>query len=209
MLSDLLAIFIGGFHTSATLLTWAIYLLALHQDVQDRARKEVVDIIGEKGEVTPETVEQLVYLQQVIDETLRWATIAPYACRSQDVETTLGGHTIPAGTNVVHALGVALHDPEVFPDPDKFDPERFSSENKSRLPPYAFEPFGFAGKRKCLGYRFSLAEALILLAHILRSNLRLELAPDQVVTPKYTIVSIPSDEVWITVKPQISVPHES
>jgi len=82
----------------------------------------------------------------------------------------------------------------------RFNPDRFSPENKNKLPPHAFEPFGFAGKRKCPGYRFSLAETMTLLASILRSNLQLSLAPDQTVIPKTTIVSFPTDEIWLTVE---------
>lgn len=82
----------------------------------------------------------------------------------------------------------------------RFDPERFSSENLSNMPRFAFEPFGFAGKRKCLGYRFSLAESMTFLAVLLRSNLHVALAPDQTVTAKAGLVMFPSEELWITVK---------
>lgn len=82
----------------------------------------------------------------------------------------------------------------------RFDPERFSPENESSLPPFAFEPFGFAGKRKCVGYRFALAEATTMLATILHSNLNLLLAPDQVVPSRADIVTFPSEELWVAVK---------
>jgi cytochrome P450 family 20 subfamily A len=70
----------------------------------------------------------------------------------------------------------------------------------AKLPSFAFEPFGFAGKRKCVGYRFSLGEAMTFLAVLLRSNLRLSLAPDQTVTSKAGLVTFPSEEVWLTVE---------
>ena len=69
-----------------------------------------------------------------------------------------------------------------------------------QLPPYAFEPFGFAGKRKCPAYRFALAEVSVLLAKLLRSELEFRLAPGQTVVAKFDLTGKPSEEVWITVE---------
>ena len=82
----------------------------------------------------------------------------------------------------------------------RFDPERFSAERIEQLPQYAFEPFGFAGKRKCLGYRFALAEVSVLLAKLLRSGLHFSLAPGQTVTIKYDITGKPAEEVWLNIE---------
>lgn len=82
----------------------------------------------------------------------------------------------------------------------RFDPDRFSADRMQQLPPYAFEPFGFAGKRTCLGRQFAMAAVSVLLAKLLRSGLRLCLAPDQTVTPKYDLTGKPEDEIWITVE---------
>lgn len=69
-----------------------------------------------------------------------------------------------------------------------------------QLPEYAFEPFGFAGKRKCLGYRFAFAEVSVLLAKLLRSGMQFSLAPGQTVIAKYDITGKPAEEVWIKVE---------
>jgi len=69
-----------------------------------------------------------------------------------------------------------------------------------QLPQHAFEPFGFAGKRKCPGYRFSLAEASVLLIKLLRSGLQFRLAPGQTVTAKFDLTGKPSEEIWIAVE---------
>jgi len=82
----------------------------------------------------------------------------------------------------------------------RFDPDRFTADRMQQLPKYAFEPFGFAGKRKCPGYRFSLAEASVLLARLLRSGLQFSLAPGQTVTAKFDITGKPAEEVWISVE---------
>jgi len=82
----------------------------------------------------------------------------------------------------------------------RFDPDRFAADRMQQLSEYAFVPFGFAGKRKCLGYRFSLAEVSVLLARVLRSGLQFSLAPGQTVTAKFDITGKPADEVWIMVE---------
>jgi len=69
-----------------------------------------------------------------------------------------------------------------------------------QLPPFAFEPFGFAGKRKCSAYRFSLAEVSVLLAKLLLTGMQFALAPGQTVKAKFDITGKPADEVWITVE---------
>ena len=69
-----------------------------------------------------------------------------------------------------------------------------------QLPQFAFEPFGFAGKRKCPGYRFSLAEVSVLLAKLLRSGLKFGLAPGQTVTAKFDLTGKPAEEVWMVVE---------
>jgi len=79
----------------------------------------------------------------------------------------------------------------------RFDPDRFAADRIQQLPEYAFSPFGFAGKRKCPAYRFSLAEVTVLLAKLLRTGMRVSLAPGQKVTPEYDLTCKPAEEVWI------------
>jgi len=81
----------------------------------------------------------------------------------------------------------------------RFDPDRFSADRLQQLPLYAFEPFGFAGKRICPGRSFALSAVTVLLAKLMRSDLELRLAPDQTVSPKYDLTGRPEDEVWIAV----------
>ena len=82
----------------------------------------------------------------------------------------------------------------------RFDPDRFNYDKMEQLPKYAFEPFGFAGKRKCPGYRFGLAEVSVLLAKLLRSGMKFDLSPGQTVTAKYDLTGQPAEEIWITVE---------
>ncbi|XP_052805884.1 cytochrome P450 20A1-like [Mya arenaria] len=193
---DALAYVIGGFHTSGNLLSWAFYFLGSHQDIQEKVYKEIKEKLG-NDDVDFSTMNDLVYLSQVIDETLRCAVIGPYAARYQDHDSELGGHIIPKNTPVIHALGVASYNEKVFPEPEKFDPDRFAPEKK-HLHHLSFVPFGFAGKRKCPGYRFAYAEVTVAMVTILR-KFKVKLVEGQVITPVHGLVTHPSDEVWITI----------
>ena len=80
----------------------------------------------------------------------------------------------------------------------RFDPERFSEKEVKTRHPMAFQPFGFAGKRKCPGYRFSNAELAVVLSVLLR-RFKIHLVDGQVVEPEYALVTEPKEEIWITV----------
>ena len=80
----------------------------------------------------------------------------------------------------------------------RFDPERFSESEVKKRHPMAFQPFGFAGKRKCPGYRFSYAEIAVVLSVLLR-RFKIHLVDGQVVQPEYMLVTQPKEEIWITV----------
>lgn len=196
--SDLLTLLIGGFHTTATLLSWSIYYLAAHQDVQDKCREEVLNVLGSSDQVMHGMAEQLKYLQQVLKESIRTSQFATVAARVSDSEIVLGGYTVPPKVPVVQALGLSFYDENVFPQPDKFDPDRFSCENEAKLPPFSFEPFGFAGKRKCPGYNFSFAEVKVILSLLLRA-FRIELAHGQVAEPLFGFVVKIKDDIWLSV----------
>ncbi|ELU05646.1 hypothetical protein CAPTEDRAFT_145552, partial [Capitella teleta] len=195
--SDMLTVLIAGFHTTGLLLTWCLYYLAKHEEIQDKLLGEIEAVLGKDGVVKADNVHQLPYLRQVLNESLRCSVLAPFAARVQSTDVEIGGHTIPANTPVLMALGVTLCNDEFYPDPEIFDPERFTEENMKNRPSLAFEPFGF-GKRKCLGYKFSMAEFSVLIPTLIR-HLKVELVPGQVVTPMFGLVTTPTDEIWVTV----------
>eukprot|EP00105_Crassostrea_gigas_P006249 XP_011420113.2 PREDICTED: cytochrome P450 20A1 [Crassostrea gigas] len=196
--SDALTFVIGSFHTTGNMLTWAVYFLAEHQDVQDKVYREISQVLG-NNDVEPETIKDLVYLHQVIDETLRCSVVAPWVARYQDFDSELGGHKILKNTPVIHALGVSLQNEKYFPQPHRFDPDRFSPENSKSRPTYAFQPFGFAGKRICPGYKFAYVEAIIGLVTILR-KFKVEMVEGQTVTQTFGFVTHPTEEIWITLQ---------
>ncbi|XP_074646233.1 cytochrome P450 20A1-like [Tubulanus polymorphus] len=197
--SDSLTFFTGGLHTIASTMTWALFFLAKHTDVQEKLFKEVTKTLDKDEDITPDLVQRMPYLRQVVDETLRCAIVSATAARYKpDSDIVLGGHIVPRGTPVFHALGVSFRDEKLYPQPQKFDPERFSKERVKVRPTHAFEPFGFAGKRKCPGFRFAQSESYIYIARIVR-HFEIKLVPDQVITPVYGLVTHPNKEIWITI----------
>ncbi|KAH9513221.1 hypothetical protein Btru_034405, partial [Bulinus truncatus] len=179
-------------------LTWCIYFLATHKNVQTKVYQEIKKVLGDKEDVDNKTFGQLVYLNQVLNETLRCAVIAPWAARFQDFDTELGGHKIPKNTPVIHALGVVHQDEALWPLPNEFNPDRFSVEQSKSRSAYAFSPFGFAGKRKCPGHKFAFIEATVLLITLIR-RFEINLCDDQVAQPVYGLVTHPLDEIWVKV----------
>lgn len=187
---------IGGFHTTGNLLAWALYFIASHPDVDKKVYEEIQTVLGDE-DVDHTNMASLVYLRQVIDETLRCAIIAPWTGRFQDVDSELGGYKIPKNTPVIHALGVAAKDENAWPLPDRFDPDRFSKKNSAHRSHYWFSPFGGAGKRVCPGQKFAYAEAAVCLVTLLR-KFKLHLVEGQVVTPAHGLVTHPEEEIWVT-----------
>lgn len=196
--SDIITYMVGSFHTTANMLTWAIYFLATNPDVQDKLANEVTRVLGAQGEVSEANLGQLSYMTQVLEETLRCAVVAPWAARVNDFDTELGGHKVPKNTPVIHALGVVLQDEKLWPLPKNFDPDRFSPDNRKDIPSLAFSPFGFAGKRQCPGHKYAYLESTVLIANIVR-KFKVSLWEDQVVKPVYGLVTHPMDEVWLRV----------
>ncbi|XP_074646229.1 cytochrome P450 20A1-like [Tubulanus polymorphus] len=197
--SDSMTFFTGGFHTTASMMTWALFFLAENTDVQEKLFKELARTLDKNEDMTPDLIEEMPYLRQVIDETLRLAVISPTAARYKpDTDIMLGGYIVPQGTPVLHSFGVCFRDEKLYPQPQIFDPERFSKERVKARPTHAFEPFGFAGKRKCPGFRFTQSESYIYIARIIR-YFEIKLVPDQVITPVYGMITRPNNEIWITI----------
>lgn len=196
--SDSISFLVGSFHTSANLLTWCLYFLATHEEAQEKVYQEIMEVLGDKHVVDDSNLNKFIYTHQVIDETLRCGVVAPWAARFQDFDSELGGHKIPKSTPVIHALGVVLQDETIWPLPNKFDPDRFSKENSKHRHPFAFQPFGFAGKRKCPGYKYAYLEATVLLTSILR-RFKVKMHNEQVVLPVFGLVTHPAEEIWVKI----------
>ena len=170
--------FVVGYDTTATLLIFAAYCLATDANVQEALHAEIDEVLERHdGQLTYDAISEMTYLDRVISETLRLYPPAARIERLSNKEYTLPGTnlTLPRGT-VVQMPVFALHrDPEHFPDPLRFDPDRFLPEEKEKRHPCAYIPFG-SGPRNCIAMRFVIFEAKVALVALLRET-RLEPGP--------------------------------
>nr|QZM07471.1 cytochrome P450 monooxygenase CYP9EK1 [Lasioderma serricorne] len=169
-----LAFFFGGFDTTASTICFMSYELAKNPDVQGKLQQEI-DVVLEtsNGKVTFEVLTRMKYLDQVISESLRkWTPglqndrlcIKDYVIEPERPNEK--PYLIKKG-DVVIVPTIGLHyDPQYFPNPEQFDPDRFSDENKKNIVPGSYIPFG-NGPRNCIGSRFALLEVKTLFFHLL------------------------------------------
>ncbi|MGI5396704.1 cytochrome P450 [Streptomyces sp. CA-251251] len=177
--SEILTLAVAGTETTASVLSWVLYELARNPGARERTLAEVDEVLGDRP-VTFDDLGRLPYLRRVIDETLRLHHTGWLVTRRTVTGTRLGPWTVPAGTELAYCQHALHRDPELFPDPLVFDPDRWLDGDPPR-PTHAFLPFG-AGKHKCIGDRYALTELLTAIATITR-RVRLDLAPGRTVRP--------------------------
>ncbi|XP_059610500.1 probable cytochrome P450 6a21 [Phlebotomus argentipes] len=193
--------FIAGYETSSSTMTFALYELAQHQDIQDKAREEVHRVLEKhNGEYSYEACMEMKYLDQVINETLRKHPIVDNLFRicGQDYAVPGTKHVIEKGTPVIIPVYGIHRDPEIYPDPEKFDPDRFTDENIKSRHPYAWLPFG-EGPRICVGMRFGMMQTRVGLANLLqkyRVKTCSRTSIPLVLDPTYTVMS-PKEGMWL------------
>ncbi|GBN02218.1 Cytochrome P450 3A11 [Araneus ventricosus] len=171
--------FVAGFDTVSSAIANAVYLLALHPDIQNRAYEEVRDVLLKtEGDLTYEALQEMNYLDNVISETLRLYPSFPRLERVTEADYKLGstGVVMPKGTTLVIPVYAMQRDPKLYPDPNRFDPDRFLSEERAKRDPYSYMPFG-TGPRVCIGMRFGLMQVKTCLTYII-ANFRIHRCPE-------------------------------
>ena len=163
---EVMTMFLAGHETTATSLSWCLYLLATHQHQQDAVALESGEVLGDRDPELPD-LPRLDQARAVFDEAMRlyppvWR-ISRFA-REPDV---IDGHDIPRGSVVVVATYLLHRDPRYWDRPGEFDPSRFTRETTPQRPRLAFLPFG-AGQRMCIGAAFATAEAQVILSILCR-----------------------------------------
>lgn len=163
---ELLTLLLAGHETTSHALSWTFHLLSQHPEVEARLRSEVLSVLGTR---TPEPgdADKLHYTEQVLSEAMRLYPPAYVLARVCVEEAQVGGFTVPVGTDAVIWIHHVHRDPRWFPNPGRFDPDRFSAARKGTIPPFAYLPFGL-GTRTCIGKHFALMEAKLVLACTLR-----------------------------------------
>jgi cytochrome P450 len=164
---QILIFMLAGHDTTAIALTFALHLLGRHPEALRRLQAEVDGVLGERTP-TADDVERLPYAAMVLKEAMRLFPPAPGIGRRSAEGDVIDGLTIPPGSDVAVSPWVTHRHPAFWPDPERFDPERFTAAQEADRHRYAYLPFG-AGPRACIGQYFSMLEATIALAVIVRA----------------------------------------
>ncbi|KAG5667851.1 hypothetical protein PVAND_015820 [Polypedilum vanderplanki] len=169
--------FAAGYETSSTTMAYALFELALNQNIQDKARDNVRKILSKyDGKFTYEGLMEMDYVDMCVNETLRKYPPVSFITRycSNDYKIEHTEHVIKKGQLVIIPTYAIHHDKDIFPNPEVFDPERFSQLESPKIPQVAFMPFGH-GARNCIGLRFGQIQAKVGLAMLL-NNFKFELS---------------------------------
>ena len=158
-----LILLLAGHETTGATMALTLHLLGHHPDVQQRVRDEVAAVVGDRP-VGIDHLPHLTFTAQVLDETMRLYPPGHTLVRHAHRATTLDGQTVPEGHLVAVSVWGVHHNPDIWPGPDRFDPDRFGSE----VPRYAHLPFG-GGPRGCIGQHMATAELLVAVATLVRS----------------------------------------
>ncbi|XP_038069744.1 cytochrome P450 3A24-like [Patiria miniata] len=162
-----LTFFLAGYETTNTLLSFTAYLLATNQDTQEKLHAEIDNLAPTRDNLGYDVIAKMEYMDMVINESLRMYPPAVMFDRACNDTITFEGLTIEKGVGVIASVWTIHHDEEYWNNPEKFDPERFSPENKASIKQCTFLPFGF-GPRNCIGMRFALLEAKMALVRVLQ-----------------------------------------
>ena len=192
---EALTILLAGHETTANALTFCLWLVARHPDVQQRMQA-IVDEVCRDSDGAPRPPEaadypRLSYLQRVFAESMRLYPPAWVVARTAvDSYTMRTGEHISKGAHLIVSPLVVHHDERWWPEPERFDPDRFLDEHKATRPKFSYMPFG-GGARYCIGEGFAWTEGVLMLATVLQQwHLRLA-DPDQAgvpITPKFTLL---------------------
>ncbi|GJQ82003.1 hypothetical protein Trydic_g6882 [Trypoxylus dichotomus] len=170
--------FVAGFETSSTLMSFALFELAVNEDIQNQLRVEINEILRNNNhEITYDSLSQMPFLDMVLNETLRKYPPLPVLTRvcTKDYQVPNSNVILRKGDELFISMKGIHYDPEYYPDPEKFDPLRFSEENKSQRHQFTFLPFG-EGPRICIGTRFGLMQAKVGLSSLI-ANFKFKLNP--------------------------------
>lgn len=159
---EAVTLFIGGFENVATALTWTWYLLARHPEVERKLHRELDGVLAGRMP-TAADLSRLSYTRMVFEESMRVYPPVPRLVRTAIRDYQVGQYTVPAGGMVVVSQYLMHRDARYYPQPARFDPERWIPEVKQTRPAYSFFPFG-GGSRRCIGEGFAYMEGVLLLA---------------------------------------------
>ena len=185
--------------TPLRVLTWVWYLLALHPDIEARLHHELDGVLSDRT-MSGEDLPKLVYLRRVVDETMRLYPPLPVMLRSAAADDRVCGRRVPRRSVVAVMPWVVHRHNKLWPEPGRFDPDRFAPERAGERRRYAYLPFG-VGPHVCPGAALSIDEILVALASLAR-RLRIRPVPGQTIEPVAWTTLRPRDGLMVTIEPR-------
>lgn len=191
---EVITLLLAGHETTALTLSWTWYLLAQHPEIERRLHEELDFKLGGRLP-TADDLAKLPYADKVIREALRLYPPAWRIGRTASRPIHVGDYVLPAGAAIVMSQWVTQRDERWFPNPERFDPDRWDPEPAAKLPRLAYFPFG-GGPRVCIGAGFAMMESTLLLASIAQ-RFRMRLLQDQRIEPLPSITLRPKNGIRV------------
>lgn len=194
---EVVTMFLAGHETTANALTWTWFLLGQHPQIQQQLHDEVRGVIGGRKARAADAAK-LPLCERVVREGMRLYPPAYVVGRRPMADTEVAGHAMKKGVNVLMSQWVVHRDPRWYDRPEEFDPSRWEGDWQSRIPKYAYFPFG-GGPRICIGNTFAMLESILVLATIIQ---RYEVLPitEPPVAMQPAVTLRPGEPIWMQVR---------
>ena len=192
---EVMTLFLAGHETTANALAWTWYLLSQNPEAEARLHAELEEALSGRPP-TAEDLPRLRYTEMVLAEAMRLYPPAWILGRRALEAYEVGGYNIPRGALVILSPYVMHRDPRFYPEPERFDPERWTPEARAARPQFSYFPFG-SGPRRCIGEGFAWMEMVLVVA-TLAQRWRLRLAPGQRIEPQTGVTLRPRRGVLMT-----------
>jgi cytochrome P450 len=194
---EAITLLLAGHETTALALSWTWFLLGQHADAEARVAAEIAEVLGDRP-ATVDDLPDLKFTESVVMEAMRLYPPAWAIGRECTQPVELGGYSFPTGTTILIIPWVLHRDPRYFGEPEAFRPERWMGNLARELPRFAYMPFG-GGPRICIGQRFAIIEAILVLT-TMAQRFSMEWQPDRKVTPFPSITLRPNGGVWLKIR---------
>jgi cytochrome P450 len=191
---EAVTLLLAGNETTAVALSWTCYLLGQHAAIDERVARELEEVLDGRA-ATVQDLPRLGLIERVILEAMRLYPAAWIVGREAVRDCRIGDYAVPAGTTLCMSPWVIHRDPRHFDSPESFRPDRWSGDLGARLPRFAYLPFG-GGPRICIGNRFAMMQAKLILATLLQ-RFRLEGQRDRPAVPQAAMSLRAKGGVWV------------
>ncbi|XP_061191272.1 cytochrome P450 4V2-like isoform X2 [Saccostrea echinata] len=191
-----------GHDTTAAAMNWAVHLIGADPQVQAKVHEEMDQVFGDSDRpATMNDLKEMRYLECCIKEALRLFPSVPFFGRKLTEDCQFDEYKIPKGTTVIITPPGLHRDTRYFPDPEKFDPDRFSPENSLKRHPYSYVPFS-AGPRNCIGQKFALLEEKVMLSNIFRKFSVTSKQTREELLPIGDLIMRPEHGIFVEIRPR-------